>query len=160
MAMKKFLLATLLATSSLCAHAQSQPERPRITGIDHVSFYTTQPKGVKQLYSGVLGLASAEPIEKGETVRYLVGKQWVGYSPAPDPKSANRMDHVAFTTDNVSHLHAYLAANGLKVESITEGSDHRHSFIAIDPEQNRIEFVEKANRLTFQIHRPPLSPAT
>lgn len=142
--MNKFLVAAYFTISSFYACAQSSPQRPRITGIDHVSFYTTQPDGVKQLYVGVLGLASAEPIETGETVRYLVGKQWVGYSPAPDPKSTNRMDHVAFATDNASQLHAYLAANAIKVQPIEEGSDHRHSFVAVDPEQNRIEFVERS----------------
>jgi catechol 2,3-dioxygenase-like lactoylglutathione lyase family enzyme len=141
--MKKFLVATILAVSPLSAYAQSSAQRPRITGIDHVSFNTTQPDGVKQLYVGVLGLTSAEPIETGETVRYLVGKQWVGYSPAPDTKSTSRMDHVAFVTDNISQLHAYLAAHSIKVQPIEEGSDHSHSFVAIDPEQNRIEFVER-----------------
>ena len=82
--------------------------RPRILGIDHVSFYTTAPDGVQKLYGVVLGLADAPAIEPGGTVRYMVGVQWVGYGAAPDPKATDRMDHVAFTTDNIVELRHYL----------------------------------------------------
>ena len=141
--MKRILLPLLIASLTLSAYSQSQPKRPRITGIDHVAFYTTQPDGVKQLYTVTLGLASAEPIEAGETARYLVGEQWVGYSPAPDPTAISLLDHVAFTTDNVAQLHDYLAAQGVKVQSIENHADHSRSFRVLDPEGNRIEFVER-----------------
>src|SRR5690242_1942828 len=100
--MKNLILLLICAAFTLSADAQSKStERPHITGIDHVSFYTTAPDDVKHLYVEILGLSSAAPIEPGETVRYMSGKQWVGYSPAPDPKATDRMDHVAFTTDNI-----------------------------------------------------------
>src|SRR5271154_3141540 len=113
--MKKSLAALVLGISAICAHSQTTAQRPRILGIDHVSFYTTAPDGVKALYSGTLGLASAAPVESGGLVRYMVGTQWIGYSAAPDPKATDRMDHVAFATDNVAGLRAYLIARGLKV---------------------------------------------
>ena len=72
------------------------------------SFYTTQPDGVKELYSGKLGLTSAAPVEPGGLVRYMIGRQWVGYSTAPDPNATDRMDHVAFATDNIAALHLSL----------------------------------------------------
>jgi catechol 2,3-dioxygenase-like lactoylglutathione lyase family enzyme len=125
-------------------HAQSSATRPRITGIDHVSFYTTDSDGVKKLYAGTLGLASSDPIESGQTVRYLVGKQWVGYSAAPDAKATDRMDHAAFTTENVARLRAYLIANGAKAAAVEGHPDHSLSFTVLDPEGHRIEFVERA----------------
>jgi catechol 2,3-dioxygenase-like lactoylglutathione lyase family enzyme len=138
------LLAFAIFVFGAYAHAQTGVvARPRITGIDHVSFYTTQPEGVKAVYSGTLGLASAAPVEAGELVRYMVGKQWVGYSMAPDPKATDRMDHVAFTTDNIAALRKYLIANGLKVPAIEGHSDHSLSFTVADPEGHRIEFVER-----------------
>src|SRR5205085_5358883 len=76
--------------------------RPKITGIDHVAFYTSNADGVKKLFVDTLGLVSASPIESSETMRFMSGKQWVGYSPAPDPKATDHMDHVAFTTDNIA----------------------------------------------------------
>jgi catechol 2,3-dioxygenase-like lactoylglutathione lyase family enzyme len=113
--MKKLISLLICTTLPMIASAQTHPiERPRITAIDHVSFYTTAPDGVKKLYVDILGLPSATPIESGETVRYVSGKQWVGYSPAPDPKSTDRMDHVAFTTDNIGALRRYLIEKGIK----------------------------------------------
>jgi catechol 2,3-dioxygenase-like lactoylglutathione lyase family enzyme len=130
-----------------CAIAQSRPAaRPRILGIDHVSFYTTAPDGVKKLYADVLGLASAAPIEAKGTLRYMVGAQWVGYSPAPDAKATDRMDHVAFTTDNIVALRRYLTEKGIKTPPVEGRSDHSLSLTVIDPEGHRIEFVERVGR--------------
>ena len=141
--MKKLAIALAFTVLQICAHGQTAPQRPHILGIDHVSFYTTAPDGVKNLYGDILGLASAAPLEPGGTVRYMVGRQWVGYSPAPDAKAADRMDHVAFTTDNVVALRQYLGAQGIKVPEIQERSDHSRFFVVQDPEGHRVEFVER-----------------
>jgi catechol 2,3-dioxygenase-like lactoylglutathione lyase family enzyme len=144
--MKKSFAVLVLGMSAVCISAYAQRPavpRPRILGIDHVSFYTTNPDGVKALYSGTLGLASAGPVESGGLVRYLVGRQWIGYSAAPDPKATDRMDHVAFTTDNIAALRKYLIANGVKVPAVEGHADHSLSFTMADPEGHRIEFVER-----------------
>jgi len=142
--MKRTAAVIAVLAYALIAHSQNHPaERPRILGIDHVSFYTTQPDGVNKLYSGTLGLTSISAVEPGGIVRYMVGKQWVGYSAAPDPNSTDRMDHVAFTTNNIITLREYLAANGVKVPTIEGRSDHSMSLTVIDPEGHRVEFVER-----------------
>ncbi len=142
--MKKCILLLILAAFQLCASAQSHPaERPRITGIDHVSFYTTAPDGVRKLYAEILGLAPADPIESGGTIRYMVGQQWVGYSAAPDPKATDRMDHVAFTTDNIVALRRYLMGKGISASKIEGRSDHSLFLVVNDPEGHHIEFVER-----------------
>ena len=150
--MKKLIVAFVLA--ALPITAQTAHPRPRITGVDHVAFYTTNPEGVKKLYVDVLGLASADPVEPGETVRYMVGTQWVGFSPAPDPKSTDRMDHVAFTTDNIAALRRYLIDKGIKAPQIQGRSDHSLFFVVDDPEGHRIEFVERG---ASQAITPPVS---
>jgi catechol 2,3-dioxygenase-like lactoylglutathione lyase family enzyme len=150
--MKKLALALILLP--VWAHAQAATPRPHILGIDHVSFYTTQPDGVKKLYGDVLGLASAAPLEPGGTLRFIVGAQWIGYSPAPDPKSTDRMDHVALSTDNIAALRKYLAEQGIKVPQIQGRSDHSLFFVVNDPEGHRIEFVEHAGSEV-----PPPPPA-
>jgi catechol 2,3-dioxygenase-like lactoylglutathione lyase family enzyme len=142
--MKKLFAVLAFGTLTVCAHAQTHAvNRPRITGIDHVSFYTTQPDGVKELYGVTLGMASAAPVESGGLVRYLVGKQWIGCSAAPDPNATNRMDHVAFTTSNIIALRRYLIAKGVEVPAIEGHSDHSLSFLVADPEGHPIEFVER-----------------
>jgi catechol 2,3-dioxygenase-like lactoylglutathione lyase family enzyme len=153
--MKSRVAFMLLLCFSVPLSAQTQPSRPKILGIDHVAFYTTQPEGAKALYGKTLGLASASPVESGELTRYLIGKQWVGLSPAPDPNATSRMDHAAFATDNAAALRAYLIAKGVKVEAIEGQSDHSLSFFLTDPEGNRIEFVERDKSET-----PPRPPAS
>jgi catechol 2,3-dioxygenase-like lactoylglutathione lyase family enzyme len=70
----------------------------------------------------------------------------VGYSPAPDPHSRNRMDHVAFNTDNAAALRAYLIGKGIEV---TDGyeilSTNSRTFQIKDPEGHTIEFVQREN---------------
>ena len=141
--MKNLVLVLFLPVVHFVAVAQSPAARPRITAIDHVAFYTTAPDAVKHLYTDILGLSSAAPVEKGETVRYMSGRQWVGYSPAPDPKSTDRMDHVAFTTDNIGALRRYLIEKGIKPGQIEGRSDHSLSLMVKDPEGHSIEFVER-----------------
>ena len=79
------------------------------------------------------------------TVFYLVGRQWVGYSTAPDPQALDRMDHVAFATDDIAALQRYLAKKGVTVpEAIERWPDGSRSFRVKDPEGHPIEFVERA----------------
>src|SRR3954469_19606160 len=101
-----FWAILFLATVSE-SFSQQSPPRPEITGIDHVDFYTTSSEVNEQFYTRTLGLASALPLEPRQKQRFVIGDQFVGYSPAPDPHSRNRMDHVAFNTDNAAALRAY-----------------------------------------------------
>lgn len=157
--MKQLLFCSLFIIA-LAASAQTAPaKRPPITGIDHVAFYTTSPAEVRYLYSIVLGLATAEPVETGETQRFLVGSQWAGYSPALDQNATNRMDHVAFTTSDVVALRLYLIGKGIVVlDSIHQRPDDSRSFIVKDPEGNPIEFVQRGRPpVPTDAHADPVS---
>jgi catechol 2,3-dioxygenase-like lactoylglutathione lyase family enzyme len=140
--MRRLAVLLVVLLLQIVSFAQTA-QRPRIIGMDHVAFYTTAPDGVKKLYGDVLGLSSAEPIETGEITRYMIGTQWVGYSPAPDPKATDRMDHVAFATENIIALRKYLAAKGIKATQIEGRSDHSLAISVNDPEGHHIEFVER-----------------
>ncbi len=143
--MRSTLVLALFGIASLALGGQDASDRPKITGIDHVAFYTTAPEGVARLYHDVLGLSGANPVEPGEGLQYKVGKQWVGYSVAPDPQALDRMDHVAFATDDIAALKRYLAKKGVTVpEAIQRWSDGSRSFRVKDPEGHVIEFVERA----------------
>jgi catechol 2,3-dioxygenase-like lactoylglutathione lyase family enzyme len=132
----------IFTVNAFAQSASTSVHRPRILGIDHVSFYTTAPEGVQKLYGGVLGLAAVPAVEPGGSTRYMVGAQWVGYSAAPDAKATDRMDHVAFTTDNIVGLRHFFTANGVKVSGVQGWPDHSLSFSVADPEGHRVEFVE------------------
>ena len=108
--------AFLAALSSISALSQSVPsKRPPITGIDHVAFYSTQPDANQHLYMHIIRLPSTTPVEPNQTQRFVVGNQWIGYSPAPDESADSRMDHVAFRTDDVEALRLRLASAGVDV---------------------------------------------
>jgi catechol 2,3-dioxygenase-like lactoylglutathione lyase family enzyme len=141
--MRKVICCALLVTASTIAN--SADKRPKITGIDHVDFYTTSPDANDEFYTRTLGLASVTPIEPRQTRRFVVGDQFVGYSPAIDLHTKNRMDHVAFTTDNAAALRAYLIAKGIEVTDGYEPlSSKSRTFQVKDPEGHRIEFVQRS----------------
>jgi catechol 2,3-dioxygenase-like lactoylglutathione lyase family enzyme len=143
--------------------AQSQNKRPKITGIDHVDFYTTSPEANEHFYMYILGLGSGgmlgtmDPLEPGQTQRFMVGAQWIGYSPAPDPKATDRMDHVAFATNDCAALRSYLAAHGIRVpESLGHLKNGSPTFMVNDPDGNRIEFIQPTLG-RFEITGDPIS---
>jgi catechol 2,3-dioxygenase-like lactoylglutathione lyase family enzyme len=139
--MKANLLVVLIVVSAVAMQAA---DRPKITGIDHVAFYTSSPDANTHLYTRVLGLTSVLPFESGQTQRYIVGKQWVGYSPALDPKSTNRMDHAAFATANAAALAAYLHEKGIQTSDVASvASNGSRTFRVKDPEGHTVEFVER-----------------
>jgi catechol 2,3-dioxygenase-like lactoylglutathione lyase family enzyme len=140
---KTLMKIVFVAAVSALAFAADPAERPKILGIDHVAFYTTDPDGVKHLYGVVLGLTEAKPIEPGGTLRYTVGSQWVGYSPSPDVKATDRMDHVAFVTDNLAGMKKYLVAKGIAASPVRKLKDGSRSFAVSDPEGHKVEFVQR-----------------
>jgi catechol 2,3-dioxygenase-like lactoylglutathione lyase family enzyme len=147
-----FWATLFFATVSQSLSQQSLP-RPKITGIDHVDFYTTDPAANERLYTTVLGLESFPPVEAAQTRRYQVGSQWVGYSPAPDTSSSNRMNHIAFRTGDCEPLRIYLQSKGIKVpESMTVLKTGERSFRITDPEGNTIEFVQPTGGHLMKMH--------
>jgi len=143
---KRTLTLFCILISVVAVAQQSAPVRPKITGIDHVAFYTTTIDASRKLYMNTLGLVSTEPLESGQTERFLVnmGAQWSGYGPPPDPLSANRLDHIAFRTDDCEAMSIYLSHQGLKVpDSCSDVKGGGRSFRLKDPEGHSIEFMER-----------------
>jgi catechol 2,3-dioxygenase-like lactoylglutathione lyase family enzyme len=141
--MRQFICCALLGITSTIA--QSADKRPKITGIDHVVFYTTAPKANSNFYMDVLGLAASTPPLHPELIQaFNIGSQWIGYSVATKPNSTNRMGHVAFATDNCLALRKYLIQKGIRNPGkITSSRFGFRSFSLADPEGHRIEFVER-----------------
>ena len=136
------MFVLLLATTAL---GQSPPKRPKITGIDHVDFYTTDAAASRHLYLDVLRLTSTDPVEVGRAQRFMIGSQWVGYSPASDVRATDRMNHIAFRTNDCDVLRLYLAAKEIKVpDSCAKEKDGSRSFAVTDPEGHKVEFVQES----------------
>lgn len=137
---------TLAVAATLAATAQSASTRPRITGVSHLSIYTSDAAKTEHFYVHDMGGLKRQDPENPAGVRYYFSPiQFVEVLPLPanqsDPK--NRLDHVAFNTANAEALREYLAANDVKVPAqVQKASDGSFWFQLEDPESNNIQFIQ------------------
>lgn len=119
--------------------------RPAITGVSHIAVYAADPAKSEQFYVHDLGAIKGSDPESAQGARYYFSPtQFVQVLPLPaGSTSINRLDHVAFATPDVGRLRAYLASKQITVPKRTErGSDGSEWFSVLDPEGNKIEFVQ------------------
>jgi catechol 2,3-dioxygenase-like lactoylglutathione lyase family enzyme len=122
------------------------PERPKITGISHLAVYTSNPSATEHYYKDIIGAAKLPDPENPQGVKYaLSATQFVEVLPLPPGSGINRLDHTAWNTENPEGLRKYLAAKGWKTPAgVTHGSDGSVWFEIIDPEGNKVQFVQPA----------------
>jgi catechol 2,3-dioxygenase-like lactoylglutathione lyase family enzyme len=132
-----------LSVAAICLHAQ---ERPKITGISHLAIYTSDAAATDHYYREIVGAAKEADPENPQGVKYAFSAtQYVEVLPLPPNAGVNRLDHAAFNTTNAEGMRKYLAAKGWKTPaSVTKGSDGSRWFEVLDPEGNRIQFVQPA----------------
>jgi catechol 2,3-dioxygenase-like lactoylglutathione lyase family enzyme len=140
----KVPVAACLLLFAVAAMAQGGPARPKITGISHLAVYTSDPAATEHYYTAVIGAVKEPDPENSKGVRYAVsGTQFVEVLPLPANAGVNRMDHAAFNTVDADGLRKYLTAKGWKVPgAVTRESDGSRMFEVLDPEGNRIQFVQ------------------
>jgi catechol 2,3-dioxygenase-like lactoylglutathione lyase family enzyme len=143
------LVCVLLQASTLALNSEKQPQRPRITGIEHVSIYVSDTNRSHRFYSDVLGLANC-PRTKGPDSCLLVhpADQRIVLKPVPTQRGndslKNWLAEVAFATDNVTEMRRYLLSQGLAASRIRSDPDGAPSFVVRDPEGNSIAFVQRS----------------
>lgn len=137
-------LCVVLHLTAIASSADQQPQRPRITGIDHVSLYVSDIEKSRHFYSGVLGLTTNCPQYPDLEPCYLVAPsdQRVLLKRAP-AQTKDWLAEVAFATDNLIAMHRYLLAHGMHPGTIRRDSDGSQSFQIRDPEGNPIAFVQR-----------------
>ncbi|MFP5238070.1 MAG: VOC family protein [Acidobacteriota bacterium] len=142
--MRSRIVLTVLLSASALAAAQSAPVRPQITGISHLAVYTSNPQATEHFYAATLGAVKMADPENPQGVKYAFsGTQYVEVLPLPSGAGVNRLDHTAYNTVNAEGMRKYLAAKGWKVPaSVTKGSDGSRWFAVLDPEGNKVEFVQ------------------
>jgi catechol 2,3-dioxygenase-like lactoylglutathione lyase family enzyme len=136
-----------LACSSIFALAQlsaQTPARPPLTGISHISVYTSDPSAAQHYYVDIVGCTKAADPENPAGTRYYVNStQFVEVLPLADKGSPNRLDHLAYKTKNAEKLRGYLKAKGVEVPaSVQKASDGSRWFNVKDPEGNTVQFVQ------------------
>jgi catechol 2,3-dioxygenase-like lactoylglutathione lyase family enzyme len=140
----KIAAAAFLATFTLSAFGQTAPERPKITGISHLAVYASDPAATENYYTRVVGAVKVPDPENAKGMRYAVSAtQFIEVLPLPADAGINRLDHTAWNTTNAEGMRAYLAAKGWKTPaSATKGSDGSRWFEVLDPEGNKVQFVQ------------------
>jgi catechol 2,3-dioxygenase-like lactoylglutathione lyase family enzyme len=143
------VLCLVLYSVAFVPRWPEQTERPRITGIDHVTLYVSDVSRSRRFYSDVLGLTTGCPQYSGRDICYVVAPsdQRLLLKPAPPDTRSDAhkswLAEVAFATDNISHTQQYLLAHGFQPGPIQKGFDGAQFFRILDPEGNTTAFVQR-----------------
>lgn len=142
--MRSNFIFTVLLSASTVAMAASSAVRPEITGISHIAVYTSNPQATEYFYTKTLGAEKMPDPENPQGVKYAFsGTQYVEVLPLPANSGVNRLDHTAYNTVSAEGMRKYLAAKEWKVPaSVEKGSDGSRWFAVLDPEGNKVEFVQ------------------
>ena len=140
----KSVVVALLLGTAIAAVADTTPARPKITGVSHLAVYTSDPSATDHYYREIIGAAKLPDPENPKGVRYAFSAtQFVEVLPLPSNAGINRLDHTAYNTEDAEGLRRYLATKGWKTpSSVTKHSDGSRSFAVLDPEGNKVEFVQ------------------
>jgi catechol 2,3-dioxygenase-like lactoylglutathione lyase family enzyme len=147
MKMLKAAAVFIALSSCLCTYAQQA--RPQITGVSHLSVYSTDAAKTEYFYVHDLGAVKRADPENPEGVRYYFNPvQFIEVLPLPSGTTTiNRLNHVAFNTSNAEQLRQYLGSHGIQVPSKVEsGSDGSHWFNVEDPEGNTVQFIHPPDK--------------
>jgi catechol 2,3-dioxygenase-like lactoylglutathione lyase family enzyme len=142
----KFFVVTGMAVLGAAGAAMMAQQRPEITGISHLAVYTSDAAATDRYYRVVLGAEKQPDPENPQGVKYAFGAtQYIEVLPLPANAGINRMDHAAFNTVDAEGVRKYLASKGWKTPAaVTKGSDGSRWFAVLDPEGNKIQFVQPA----------------
>jgi catechol 2,3-dioxygenase-like lactoylglutathione lyase family enzyme len=133
-----------VAMSSAAQLPDKPVARPRITGISHLAVYSSDAAATDHFYREVVGAVKMPDPENPQGVRYaLSATQFIEVLPLPEGAGINRLDHVAYNTEDAETLRRYLAHKAWKVpDRVTKGADGSLWFSVKDPEGNKVEFVQ------------------
>lgn len=140
----KSVVAAGLVAMCFAITGSNAQERPKITGISHLAVYTSDAAATDRYYRVILGAAKEADPENPAGVKYAFSAtQYIEVLPLPANAGVNRMDHAAFNTADAEGVRKYLAAKGWKTPAaVTRGKDGSSWFEVLDPEGNRIQFVQ------------------
>ena len=144
------VLALTLPFLSVGPAQAAGPKRPPVTGVSHISLYTSDAAKAEAFYTHDLGAVKGVDPENPAGVRYYFSPvQFVEILPLPQgPATTNRLDHVAFATPDAEGLRQYLASRNITVPATVEkGSDGSVWFDVNDPEGHKVEFVQPPAKL-------------
>jgi catechol 2,3-dioxygenase-like lactoylglutathione lyase family enzyme len=145
MYIKTFLL--LLLTSALVAQVTMQPKRPRLLGVAHMAVFVSDIEKSRSFYRDLLGFQEPFDLKNADgslslTFFKVNEDQYIEVFPGLKPEQ-DRLNHIAFQTDNAEALRVYLAAQGVKVpDKVNKVRIGNTSFNVKDPEGHTVEITQ------------------
>jgi catechol 2,3-dioxygenase-like lactoylglutathione lyase family enzyme len=147
--MKRFVAGILTLTLCAAVSATAKHSRPKILGIESVTFYSTSLPAARNFYARIADpkltcrMCEQEALQpftvslpSGQSVHFLSAKG------TPPP---NLLVEVVLATDNVKVMREYLAANKVAFDKPDKPKDAKDaSFSVTDPDGHRIGFVQVA----------------
>ena len=130
----RLILVLFLATSLL---GQQEIQRPRILGVAHIAFYTSDLAKARAFYEDFLGFQEPFTLKRDDgSVRIafvkINDKQYVELF-TDAAKEDGQLNHIAVYTDNAQQMRDYLAAHGIKVPgTVPKGKTGNYNFTIQD----------------------------
>lgn len=148
-----FGLASLLSLGWLAtasASAQTQPERPHITGISHVGYFVSDLPAAVAFWHDFLGYDETYTLTKKDSTDTRIAfikindHQHIELFNEPPTVAHNMMSHLCFTVDDIEKMRTYLRAHGYNVKPGDGGKTRvgDYAFEIKDPNGMLVEFVQ------------------
>jgi catechol 2,3-dioxygenase-like lactoylglutathione lyase family enzyme len=138
-----FLFSISLGLATLVG---GEPERPLVTGIAFVRFYTTNIVQSRDFYTKTLGFDTSAncPASESSLCIAINGNQELRLS-TPGPNTpANLIAEIGFAISDIPAMRRYLLTKDLQPTSIYSTSTHSSQFSVSDPEGHKVTFVEQS----------------
>ena len=151
---RKISLAVLALFLCAPVFAAGAPSRPAITGIAHIRFMVASLDASRQFYGKILGLSEC-PASEG--LCYRVNDRQAIELVTGNAAGPGAIVNVAFQTDNVKQMRAYLAGHGVAASEIKKNPDGSKFIELLDPEGRSIEFLQYTKPLVAKAASDPIS---
>ncbi len=147
-------LAAVASVVSLSA----QDQRPQITGISHMTVYSSDRAASEHFYGVVLHAAQGpDPQNPAGTRYYLSPSQFVEVLPLPSDHGLSRMAATAYSTPEAASLRTYLLKHGVQeIGEIQKGNDGSQWFDLKDPEGNTVQFYQAGQMPKLPVGMEPI----
>ncbi len=142
----KILLAVLLGVA-LCLAAAPVQKRPRLLGVAHMALYVSDIEKARGFYRDWLDFQEPYDLKNADgslsmTFFKINENQYIEIFPGLKPEQ-DRLNHIAFQTDDAEALRAYLGARGVKVpDKVNKVRIGNTSFNVKDPDDHTVEFTQ------------------
>ncbi len=144
----KICIAALLGTS-LAVFAGVEPARPHFTGVSHIALYVHDMAKTRAFYRDFLGFEEPFSTTNKDGSLHLTwmkinDRQTIELFPEKEAAS-DRLNHIAFETDDAQGMRNYLASRGIKVpDKVGKGKIGNWNFNITDPDGHTVEIVQYA----------------